>query len=129
MKISGRFQILMGEPEMLFLWTNLLEKARSKSLNKDEKRFFEKWSKSLELLSGNPGHPGLQSHEIEDLSRKYGVKVWQSYLENRVSGARRMFWTYGPDKGKITILGVENHPNTSKRTAYKRIKLDSFPER
>jgi len=40
-----------------------------------------------------------------------------------------MFWTYGPDKGKITILGVENHPNTSKRTAYKRIKLDSFPER
>ncbi len=116
-------------PEMLALWNSLLGKALSQSLDKDEKRFFEKWFMSLELLCSNPGHPGLQSHEIEDLSRKYGVKVWQSYLENRTSGARRMFWAYGPDKGQITILGVESHPNTSKKTAYKRIKLNSFPGR
>ena len=119
----------MGEPEILALWNGLIGKARSQSLDRYEKRFFEKWSKSLDLLSENPVHPGLQSHEIEDLSRKYGVKVWQSYLENRTSGARRMFWAYGPDKGQITILGVENHPNTSKKAAYKRIKLNSFPGR
>jgi len=35
-----------------------------------------------------------------------------------------MFWAYGPDKSQITILGVERHPNTSKKKACKRIKLN-----
>lgn len=113
---------------MLLLWNELLEKTRLGTLDKDDRRFFDKWTKSLELLSGNPGHLGLNSHEIDDLSRKYGTKVWQSYLENRTSGAKRMFWAYGPGKAQITILGIESHPNTAKKSAYKKIKLDSFPE-
>ena len=31
----------------------------------------------------DPGYPNLQTHEIEPLSRRYGMKVWQSYLENK----------------------------------------------
>jgi hypothetical protein len=78
-------------------------------------------------LSANPRHPGLKTHEIDDLSRKCGIKVWQSYLENRTSGAQRMFWAYGPGKQQITILAVERHPESAKRKAYERIKLSRFP--
>lgn len=119
----------MGEPEMLDLWNGLLKKAADKTIDAGERELLDKWSKALELLSGNPRHPGLESHEIDDLSKKYGFKVWQSYLENRRAGARRMFWAYGPDQGEITILGIERHPNTSKKKAYKRISLDRFPKK
>ena len=119
----------MGEPEMLRLWNDLLQKAEAKNLDAEERELFDKWSKSLELLSDNPRHPGLASHEIDDLSKKYGIKVWQSYLENRRAGARRMFWAYGPDKGVITILGIEKHPNTSQNKAYKRVSLDRIPKK
>lgn len=91
--------------------------------------FLTRGPSPLELLSDNPRHPGQASHEIDDLSNKYGVKVWQSYLENRRAGARRMFWAYGPDKGAITILGIEKHPNTSQKKAYKRVSLDRMPKK
>lgn len=44
-------------------------------------------------------YPSLHTHEIEPLSRRYGMKVWQSYLENKTSKARRMYWVYGADQG------------------------------
>lgn len=117
----------MGEPEILAMWNDLLERGRKEELSEDEIEFFNKWSKSVELIGSNPRHPGLQSHEIDDLSRKFGVKVWQSCLENRTSGARRMFWAYGPGKRQITVLAVERHPESAKRKAYERIKLSRFP--
>jgi hypothetical protein len=40
-----------------------------------------------------------------------------------------MFWAYGPDKGVITILGIEKHPNTSQKKAYKRVSLDRIPKK
>lgn len=119
----------MGEPEMLHLWNDLQQKAEAKTLDAEERELFDKWSKAVELLSGNPRHPSLESHEIDDLSKKYGMKIWQSYLENRKAGACRMFWAYGPNKGGITILGLEKHPNTSKKKAYKRISLDRMPKK
>ena len=33
----------------------------------------------------------------------------QSYLENKTSGAMRMYWVYGPDQKDITIIGLEPH--------------------
>jgi hypothetical protein len=61
------------------------------------------------------------------LSQKCGFRVFQSYLENKTPAAGRTFWSYGPDKGDITILGVEVHPEDQKRGAYQRIKLASMP--
>ncbi len=40
------------------------------------------------MLSADLGYPSLQTHEIEPLSGRYGMKVCQSYLENKTSGAR-----------------------------------------
>ena len=74
------FQIFMGLPEMDALWKNLLGKAQHHALSSDEREFFDKWSKALQSLSRNPKHPGLKTHEIDDLSKKFGIKVWQSYL-------------------------------------------------
>lgn len=121
------FTIHMGVPEMRALWDDLLVRGQGGKLSREERIFFNKWSKSLALLSANPRHPGLRSHEIDDLSRKFGVKVWQSYLENRKSGALRMFWAYGPQRQDITILAVERHPDTGKRKVYERIPLSRFP--
>jgi hypothetical protein len=117
----------MGVPEMEDLWNDLAGKADRNDLKGDEKKLFKKLVKSFAMLRKNPRHPGLESHDINDLSRRYGFKVWQSYLENRKPAAGRIFWTYGPGKMEITILGIEPHPEDKKRGAYARIKLDDMP--
>lgn len=65
-------------------------------------------------------------NEIPPLTKRYGMKVWQSYLENRTSDAMRMFWVYGPDQQEITIIGLEPHPEDKKNGAYDRIKLSEI---
>jgi hypothetical protein len=89
------YVIRMGIPEMKALWENLVEREKAKTLSKDETTLYKKWGKALAYLARDPRHPGLQSHEIDALSRRYGVKVWQSYLENRTASAARMYWVYG----------------------------------
>lgn len=58
------------------------------------------------------------NHEIEPLSRRYGMKVWQSYLENKPVAPMRMYWVYGPDQKDITIIGLEPHPEDKKNGAW-----------
>ena len=78
-------------------------------------------------MSENPRYPGLQTHEIDSLSKRYGLKVWESYLGNNTPRAGRIFWVYGPEKNDITVIGLEPHPN-DKSNAYKKITLSKFGE-
>jgi len=55
------------------------------------------------------------------LTEKYGVRIWESYLENKKARARRIFWIYGPETKEITIVGIENHPEPGRGLA--RIRL------
>ena len=119
------FSIEMGVPEMEARWTNLLEKFEAGTLGDDETRLLKKLRKTVLLLADNPGHPGLASHEISDLTKRYGVKVWQSYLENRKPAAGRVFWIYGPGRGVITVVGLEPHPESAKSRGYERVKLSA----
>src|SRR6266576_3959558 len=121
------FKIRMGLPEMEALWNDLSTRKLQAELGKDEEKFFKKLVKALGYLQENPRHNSLASHEIGDLTRKYGFKVFQSYLENATPAAGRIFWAYGPDKGDITVLAVEPHPEDQKRAAYPRIKLSRLP--
>lgn len=121
------YEIRMGLPEMDALWTELQEKYRSGTISKDEGQLYRKWGKALKHLSENPNYPSLKTHEIEPLTRRYGMKVWQSYLENRKSDAMRMYWVYGPNQGGITIIGLEPHPEDKKNGAYDRIRLSDLP--
>lgn len=119
------YSIHMGIPEMEALWNNLRNKVKRAIATKDESKLYKQFGKALTLLSNNPRHPGLQSHEISALTSRYGMKVWESYLENNTPKAGRIFWVYGPDQGDITIIGLEPHPN-DKSNAYRKITLSSI---
>ena len=120
------FSIRMGIPEMLELWMCLHRKSKDGSISKADAALYKKWGKSLKLLSIDPFYPSLHTHEIPDLSRRYGRKVWQSYLENRTSRAMRMYWVYGPNQKDITIIGLEPHPEDKKNGAYDKITLSEL---
>lgn len=120
------FILRMGVPTMEGLWNDLSTRKSSGKLDKNEAKFFKKLVKVLGFLQANPRHNSLQTHEIDELTARYGFKVFEAYLENHTPGAGRVFWAYGPDKGEITILGVEPHPD-DKAGAYARIKLSALP--
>jgi len=120
------FRIRMGVPEMTEMWTDLSTRKLQGRLGREEEKFFKKLVKTLGFLGNNPRHPGLQTHEIDSLTDRYGFKVFEAYLENNTPAAGRVFWTYGPEKGEITILAVEPHPE-DKRGTYSRIKLSVWP--
>ncbi|MCK4542889.1 MAG: hypothetical protein KAU17_11700 [Spirochaetales bacterium] len=120
------FQIRMGVPEMEHFWNDLQYKADTGVLTKTEEKFFKKLVKVLRYLSQNPRHPGLSSHDIKQLTKRYGMKVWESYLENNVPAAGRIFWVYGPEKGDITIIGIEPHPEDKKSGGYEKVSLSAL---
>ena len=117
------FEIYFGIPEVRDFWLEISKKVEDNTATKDETKFYKKFIKAVTLLKNNPHHNGLKTHEIEILSRKYGRKVWQSYLENKKPVAGRLFWVYYPP-GAITIIGIEPHPNDNKHS-YEKITLSS----
>lgn len=121
------YTIHMGVPEMEQFWNELSSKVKSGAANKEEIKLYKKLGKAMKLISQNPRHPGLETHEISSLSKRYGEKVWQSYLENKTPAAGRLFWSYGPERGDITIIGLEPHPN-DKSNAYDKITLSTMGE-
>ena len=121
-----KFSINFGIPEMRDLWLDLSEKANSNDLSEQERNLYQKWGRALRHLSLDPKYPGLNSHEIPQLTKRVGKKVWQSYLENRKSGAMRMYWVYGPQKQEITIIGLASHPEDKKNDGYEKITLSSL---
>jgi hypothetical protein len=121
------FNIRMGLPEMDAVWKDFSVREKQGTLARNEKKFFKKLVKALGYLRENPRHNSLASHQIDDLTRKYGVKIFQSYLENNTPAAGRLFWAYGPDSGDITVLAIEPHPEDQKHGAYQRIKLSEIP--
>ncbi len=115
----------MGVPEMEDLWNSLCNKLEKGTLKGNDKTLLKKLTKVLNFLQNNPQYPGLRTHEIKKLSKRYGIKVWQSYLENNTPAAGRLFWVYGPDRKDITIIGIEPHPE-DKKDGYERIRLSSL---
>lgn len=120
------YKIHMGIPEMEEFWNSLSNKIKNKSATKTEEKQYKQIGKALYLLSINPRYPSLKTHEIEPLTNRIDMKVWQSYLENNTPSAGRIYWAYGPNKEDITILAIEPHPNDSKANAYKKIVLSKL---
>jgi hypothetical protein len=121
------FIVRKGVPEILELWKRLLKGYKQDALEADDRELFKKWAKAVARLRDDPFHPGLKSHEIADLSRRYGRKVFQSYLENNTPAAGRLFWVYGPGEGEITVIGLEPHPEDRKSRGYDRVSLSGLP--
>lgn len=66
--------------------------------------------KALGYLEINPRHPSLNTHKYTSLSGDNGEEVFEAYAENNTSAAYRIFWHYGPEKNKITIIAIIPHP-------------------
>lgn len=115
----------MGIPEMDEFWNSLCSKVKSGTANKNELKLYNKLGKTFRQIAIDPFYPSLQTHEIDELSKRYGKRVWQSYLENNTPAAGRVYWSYGPAKDEITITGLEPHPNT-KSNSYKKIRLSKM---
>ena len=118
------FNIRMGIPEMREYWDGLEKNIKAHVAKKHEVMLFKKLVNCFKKLSSDPKYPGLCTHDIEALTKRYGKKVWQSYLENSKPAAGRIFWVYGPNKSDITIIGLEPHPN-DKKDAYRKVTLSS----
>jgi hypothetical protein len=117
------FTIVYGEPDVATFMVDFEARFALGTLLPDELRFFKKLVKILALLAQNPRHPGLHSHEIKVLSSKYGLKIFESYLENNTPSAGRVFWFYDENiRGCIIFAGIEPHPESG---AYGRVSLST----
>jgi len=121
-----KFEVLQGVPHVEKVWRDLMAGLEKNSLTKPERGFAKKLAKAVDHLGKNPFHPGLQSHEITELSDRYRLKVFESYLENDTPAAGRIFWVYGPGRAQITVIAIEPHPE-DKRGAYGRVQLSALP--
>ena len=65
--------------------------------------------------------------KFHNFSRRYKLKVWQSYLRNKTSKAMRIYLVYGPNKNAITIIDLEPHPENKKKRVYDTINLSNLP--
>jgi hypothetical protein len=118
--------VVAGEPEMQAEWTRLVDGSKRGTLTALDRNLARKLAQAVQHLQENPFHPGLQSHEIDALSARYGQKVFESYLENKTPAAGRIFWVYGPRRHFITLIGMEPHPQDSKR-GHARVLLSALP--
>ena len=116
------FNIRMGVPEMKQFWDNLEQKIKAKSASKKEIELFKKLVSCFKKLSTDPRYSSLCTHDIEALTKRYDLKVWESYVENNKPAAERILWVYGPGREDITVIGLEPHPN-DKKDAYNKITL------
>ena len=128
------YQIELGVPAFRDFYIDLLNRAKTGTLDRNEIKLFKKLSKAISFLENNPAHNSLNSHEIGELSARYSrqigrdIKVWQSYIENNTPSAGRLYWCYGPVRGVITIIGLEPHPEDQKKAGYAKVKLSDLSQ-
>lgn len=75
-----------------------------------QKKRYKAVKKTIGLLAKNPRHKSLQTHQFFSLRGPNGEKVFEAYAEQKTPAASRVFWFYGPCKGKITIFAITAHP-------------------
>ena len=74
--------------------------------------------KTLGYLETDLQAKSLQTHEFESLTRRYGKRIFEAYVQQKTPGAYRVFWHYGPDeidkRGNripiITVVAMTPHP-------------------
>ena len=74
------------------------------------KKRYKAVKKTIELLAKNPRHKSLQTHQYFSLKGPHGEKVFEAYAEQKTPAAYRVFWFYGPSRGKITIFAITPYP-------------------
>lgn len=83
------------------------ELKRDKGLAKRYKAVQEAFKK----LKRNPKYPSLQTHPYSSLKGPNGEKVFEAYAEQDTPAAYRVFFHYGSERGVISIISIERHPD------------------
>jgi len=86
------------------------EQLKSLINNPAMKRTLKDVVKTIELMKQNLRHPSLNTHEFKGRSGPAGEKIFEAYAQQKTSGAYRILWYYGPEKGIISIIGIIPHP-------------------
>ena len=86
--------------------------AKGKAKSSKDEGLFKQVRKTIELLRGNPKHPGLHAHEYDSITNPFNddAKVFEAYAQNATPGAYRVFWCYGPGAREIAIIAITPHP-------------------
>lgn len=90
--------------------------AAGRSGKSRQEGLFLQVAKCVATLLSNPRHPSLATHKFSSIPNPYDApggkkgKVFEAYAQNDTPGAYRVFWCYGPDKRRITILAITPHP-------------------
>ena len=87
--------------------------------NPAQKGLLKQIRKTLGYLETNLWAKSLQTHKYESLTRRYGIEVFEAYVQQNTPAAYRVFWHYGPDeideKGErisiITVIAIVQHIN------------------
>ena len=85
---------------------NLDQIKKNQGLKKREKAVH----KALGYLQTNPRHPSLNTHKFTSLRGPNDEDIFEAYAESKTPAAYRIFWHYGPKKGKITVVAITPHP-------------------
>lgn len=121
------FTIVPGIPGVKGEIDRLKHGIETRTLSEVDLRLAKKLFKAIANLSRDPFYPALNSHEIHALTDRFGIQVFQSYLENQTPSAGRLYWVYGPQRRMITLVGMEPYPEDKKRDGYRRVELSSMP--
>lgn len=101
----------MIEPAFKLLFSSdAAETLRVLQSQKQHAVKLKKVRKVLGQLQLDPRYPALNSHKYGSLKGVNGEEVWDSYVENNVSAAWRIFWHYGPAANVITVVSITPHP-------------------
>ena len=119
------YSIRYGYPTVDKIMTYLENRYKTNQLSEGEKKLLQRYVKCFNFLRSNPRHNSLKTHEINTLSKKFGIKIFESYLANNSPAAGRVFWRYGPNNKEITICGIEPHPE---KHEYSKVRLDISPD-
>jgi len=82
------FEVFMGEPDMLALWNDLLQGGKKEQLSGDEIEFFDKWSKSVKLLSLPPsqGATDIRSNSMLLIIAVLVLLLWGGGFAFHIAG-------------------------------------------
>ena len=91
-------------------WTDRA-KATYKSLqdNPSDKARYKAVKKTVKFLARNPRYPRLETPPFMSLRGPNGERVFEAYAQQKTPAAYRVFWYYGPSRGKITIFAITSH--------------------
>ncbi len=83
-----------------------------------QKGLLKQIRKTLGYLETDLRAKSLQTHKYESLTKRYGIEVFEAYVQQNTPAAYRIFWHYGPDEvdedgeriSIITIIAIVPHP-------------------